>query len=35
MDFLGEQGAESIHASFNSIERIYTGIPTELIVCYE
>ncbi len=27
MGFLGEQGAESIHASFNSIERAYTGIP--------
>ena len=27
MGFLGEQGAESIHASFNSIERAYAGIP--------
>ena len=27
MGFLGEQGAESIHASFNSIERAYIGIP--------
>ena len=30
MGFLGEQGAESIHASFNSIERIYSGIPNKI-----
>lgn len=29
MGFLGEQGAESIHASFNSIERAYLGIPSK------
>ena len=29
MGFLGEQGAESIHASFNSIERSYLGIPNK------
>ena len=29
MGFLGEQGAESIHASFNSIERSYSGIPNK------
>jgi hypothetical protein len=29
MGFLGEQGAESIHASFNSIERAYSGIPNK------
>ena len=27
---LGEQGAESIHASFNSIERVYSGIPNKV-----
>ena len=27
MGLLGEQGAESIHAKFNSIERSYSGIP--------
>ena len=27
MGFLGEHGAESIHASFNSIERSYVSIP--------
>ena len=30
MGFLGEQGAESIHSSFNSIERIYAGIPNKV-----
>ena len=30
MGFLGEQGAESIHASFNSIERVYSGIPNKV-----
>ena len=29
MGFLGEQGAESIHASFNSIDRAYCGIPNK------
>ena len=29
MGILGEQGAESIHASFNSIERSYVGIPNK------
>ena len=29
MGFLGEQGAESIHASFNSIEQAYLGIPNK------
>ena len=28
--FLGEQGAESIHASFNSIERSYVSIPNKV-----
>lgn len=28
MGLLGEQGAESIHASFNSIQRVYSGIPS-------
>ena len=27
---LGEQGAESIHASFNSLQRTYSGIPDRL-----
>ena len=27
---LGEQGAESIHASFNSLQRTYSGIPDGL-----
>ena len=30
MGFLGEQGAESIHASFNSIERSYVSIPNKV-----
>ena len=30
MGFLGEQGAESIHSSFNSIERIFSGIPNKV-----
>ena len=30
MGYLGEQGAESIHASFNSIERSYLGIPNKV-----
>ena len=30
MGFLGEQGAESIHASFNSFERVYSGIPNKV-----
>ena len=29
MGLLGEQGAESIHACFNSIERAYSGIPNK------
>ena len=27
---LGEQGAESIHAYFNSLKRTYSGIPDKL-----
>ena len=27
---LGEQGAESIHAYFNSLKRTYSGIPDQL-----
>ncbi len=27
MGLLGEQGAESIHANFNAIEKSYSGIP--------
>ena len=30
MGFLGEQGAESIHASFNSIQRVFSGIPNKV-----
>ena len=30
MGFLGEQGAESIHASFNPIQRVYSGIPNKV-----
>ena len=29
MGLLGEQGAESIHSSFNSIARSYAGIPNQ------
>ena len=29
MGLLGEQGAESIHAKFNSMERAYSGIPNK------
>ena len=28
---LGEQGAESIHAYFNSLKRTYSGIPDHLL----
>ena len=30
MGFLGEQGAESIRASFNSIKRLYVSIPNKV-----
>ena len=30
LGFMGEQGAESIHTSFNSIERAYLGIPNKV-----
>ena len=29
MGFLGVQGAESIHANLNSIERVYSSIPNK------
>ena len=29
MGLLGEQGAESIHSNFNTIERSYAGIPNK------
>jgi hypothetical protein len=28
--FMGEQGAESIHAHLNRLEKTYSGIPNEL-----
>ena len=33
--FHGEQGAESLHASFNQITRSYTGLVDETEVCHE
>ena len=30
LGFMGEQGAESIHTSFNSIKRAYLGIPNKI-----
>jgi hypothetical protein len=29
MGLMGEQGADSIHTTFNSIERSYSGIPNK------
>ena len=30
LGFMGEQGAESIHASFNNIERSYLNMPNKV-----